>query len=91
MATIKNVSGEDLIVPALGDRLVSAGQEVDVHPDDVWAFTQQSIWEPVGKPAKDAHTKGEKARDERVKQERDAIDSLAIVESERDAPGNGRE
>ena len=48
MARIKNVSGEDLIVPGLDGRLVLAGQIVDVPDDDADAYTCQTVnWAPA--------------------------------------------
>lgn len=56
MAKIKNVSGEDLIVPGLGGRLILAGAVVDVATEDVHAYTcQESNWAPVDKSATKAH------------------------------------
>lgn len=52
---IKNVSGEDRLVPALGGRLVAAGQVVEVAEDAVFGFTQQSIWEPHDAEARKVH------------------------------------
>lgn len=60
MAKIKNVSGNDLIVPSLGGRLVLAGQVVEVPDEDVYAFTQQyPNWQPADKPAQTVHDKAE--------------------------------
>jgi hypothetical protein len=48
VAKIRNVSGNDLVVPSLGGRLVLAGQIVDVDDDAVYGFTQQAPnWEPA--------------------------------------------
>lgn len=56
MAKVKNVSGEDRTVPALGDRLVTAGASVDVNPDQVYGFTcQDAIWAPADPEAKKIH------------------------------------
>jgi hypothetical protein len=76
VAKVKNVSGQDLMVPAL-DRFVFAGQEVEAPDEMVFGLTQQEIWEPVDKAAKSAHTAGENARDERVAAERDALSGVA--------------
>lgn len=57
MAKIKNVSGVDLVVPWLGDRLVLAGQVVEVPDGDVYAYTQQESWDPADAAAKKAHDK----------------------------------
>lgn len=58
MAKIRNVSGNDLIVPSLAGRLVLAGQVVDVDDSDVYGFTQQTTnWEPADKPAQTVHDK----------------------------------
>ena len=59
MAKIKNQSGDDLILPWLGDRLVLAGQVVEVPDDDVYAYTQQSCWDPSDKDAKAIHGEAE--------------------------------
>lgn len=55
MAKIKNETGEDRILPWLGDRLVLAGQVVEVSDDDVYAYTQQDGWKPADDAAKKAH------------------------------------
>ena len=56
MGKIKNVSGEDLVVPWLGGRLVVAGQAVEVPDDEVYAYTQQtSTWAPGDEAAEKAH------------------------------------
>lgn len=52
---VKNVSGEDVVVPWLGSRLVLAGQVVDVPEGDVYAYTQTPLWEPADKGAESAH------------------------------------
>lgn len=45
MAKIKNVSGEDLLVPGLGDRLVIAGAVVEVPDEVADSYTcQKSTW-----------------------------------------------
>ena len=59
MAKIKNVSGEDRVVPALGGRLVMAGGVVEVSDADVYGYTQQEAWKPVDDEAQDAHDKAE--------------------------------
>lgn len=41
MAKIKNVSGEDLLVPGLGGRLVLAGEVVEVNDDEAESYTCQ--------------------------------------------------
>lgn len=59
---IKNVSGEDRIVPHLGGRLVLAGAVVEVPAEDVYAYTCQTPnWEPANAAAQDAHTAAEAA------------------------------
>lgn len=59
MAKIKNVSGEDRIVPSLGGRLVLDGAVADVPTEDVYAYTcQESNWAPVDKDATKAHEAG---------------------------------
>lgn len=56
MAKVKNISGEDRTVPALGDRLVLDGQTVDVEPAAVYGYTcQTATWEPADAEAKKAH------------------------------------
>lgn len=51
MAKIKNVSGEDRIVPALGHRLVLAGQVIEVPDDAAESYTcQVPTWEAVKEP-----------------------------------------
>lgn len=56
MAKIRNVSGNDLVVPSLGGRLVLAGQIVDVDDDAVYGFTQQAPnWEPADDAAQALH------------------------------------
>lgn len=62
MPKIRNVSSEDRIVPALGGRLVANGQIVEVPADEVWGFTQQSIWEPVDPEAQAVHDDADAAR-----------------------------
>lgn len=45
MPKIKNISGEDLVVPALGNRLVLSGQVIDVDEADVEGYVcQESTW-----------------------------------------------
>lgn len=56
MPAIKNVSGDDRIVPYLNGRRVLAGQLVDVEPGDVYSFTcQEGIWAPADADAKAEH------------------------------------
>ena len=52
MPKIKNATGEDRILPWLHDRLVLAGQVVEVNADDVYAYTCQVGWEPADDEAK---------------------------------------
>lgn len=53
---IKNTSGEDLLVPWLGGRLVIAGAVVEVPADTVTAYTQQeSTWAPADDEAQALH------------------------------------
>lgn len=58
MATaIRNVSGEDRIVPWLGGRLVVADAVVEVPDEDAEAYLcQTETWAPAGKPSKPAKT-----------------------------------
>lgn len=56
MSKVRNVSGEDRVVPALGGRLVVAGAVVDVDPAEVYGFTvQESNWAPADEEAQAAH------------------------------------
>lgn len=56
MSKIKNTSGEDLLVPWLGGRLVLAGQAVEVPISDVTAYTQQeATWAPADDEARRLH------------------------------------
>lgn len=67
MAKIKNVSGEDLVVPVLGGRLVQAGQVIEVPDELVYSFTQQEPnWRPDGDAAETAHEEGHRAYLERA-------------------------
>ena len=53
---VKNVSGVDLIVPALGGRLVVAGAVVEVPADAVYGFTCQTPnWEPADDATQAVH------------------------------------
>ena len=47
MPKIKNVTGEDRTLPWLNDRLVLAGQEIEVSDADVYSYTQQVGWDPA--------------------------------------------
>lgn len=58
MAKIRNKSGSDLFVPALG-RMVMDGQVVEVPNSDAYGFTQQSIWEAADKAASQADSEAE--------------------------------
>lgn len=61
-AKIKNVSGEDRLVPSLGGRLVLADAVVEVPVADVYAYTcQESNWAPASKEAQAAHDKAAEA------------------------------
>lgn len=56
MAKIKNVSGEDRLVPGLGGRLVVAGAVVEVPDEDTYSYTCQTTnWSPADKAAEKAH------------------------------------
>lgn len=60
MPSVKNISGENRIVPSLGGRLVLAGQEVEVPEGDVEAFTcQAATWALADKPNKRTNDKAE--------------------------------
>jgi hypothetical protein len=51
VARIRNISGEDRIVPWLGGRLVIDGAVVEVPDEDFEAYTcQESTWAPVSAP-----------------------------------------
>jgi hypothetical protein len=80
MAKIRNTTGEDRILPWLGDRLVLDGQVVDVPAEDVYAYTQQEGWAPVDEDAQAIH-------DEAA--ERDALVADALVTDELPA-GNAK-
>lgn len=48
MAKFKNVSGVDLIVPALGGRLVISGAEVEFDDEAAEGLKGQDVnWQPV--------------------------------------------
>lgn len=51
---IKNVSGDDRLVPALGGRLVMAGAEVPIDGAELaWGFLQQETnWAPADDEAR---------------------------------------
>lgn len=67
MSKVRNVSGEDRYVPALGGRLVVAGAVVDVAPDEVFGFTcQDGLWEPADEEAAEAHHAAEQTSGEEV-------------------------
>lgn len=77
MAGIRNISGEDLVVPPLGDRLVVAGQVVDVDPEDVYSYTQcVALWAPADDVAKATHQDAEAAYADAI----EAAVPLAIAE-----------
>lgn len=64
MAKIRNTSGEDRLVPALGWVEVKAGAVVEVDDDDLAAYTDQvGIWAPSGAETKKklAHEPAEQA------------------------------
>lgn len=70
MAKIKNVSGEDRVVPILGGRLVMAGQVFDVDADAVYGYTcQTGIWEPADADAKKAHKAATEPTDDTTPEE----------------------
>lgn len=70
MAKVKNVSGEDRTVPALGGRLVTAGASVDVEAEQVYGFTcQDAIWAPADAEAKKAHKAATEPADENESEE----------------------
>ena len=58
MAKIRNTSGQDVEVPALG-RMVLAGQVIEVPDEQVEGFTHpgapSELWAPSDKTAKDIH------------------------------------
>lgn len=62
MSTIKNVSGQDLMLPWLNERLVLAGEVVEVPEEHVYAYTcQTETWAPVDDDAKALHESGVEA------------------------------
>lgn len=69
MAKIKNVFGEDRTLPWLGNRLVLDGQVVEVPDEDVYAYTQQSGWEPADDAAQGIHDEAAAVAVETVKVE----------------------
>lgn len=82
MATIRNKSGIDLIVPWLGDRLVLSGQRVEVPDEDVYAYTQQeATWEAVDDSAKSL-------TDEGAAQAEAAANGTATTAAAEPPPGN---
>lgn len=64
---IKNVSGSDLTVPALGGRLIVDGATVEVADEaDVYGFTcQEQTWAPADAATKKLHEKAHDAQLER--------------------------
>lgn len=72
---IKNISGNDVIVPNLGRRLVLDGAVVEVSSEDVYGYTcQVTNWKPQDKNAEAAHKSGAKEEAIRVALERgDAV------------------
>ncbi|GAA4358417.1 hypothetical protein [Angustibacter luteus] len=55
MAQIRNVSGQDLDVP-WEDRVVPAGEVLELDERDVWSYTQQEgVWEPADEAAQTEH------------------------------------
>jgi hypothetical protein len=67
MSKIRNVSGEDRVLPWLDGRLVMAGQIIDVPSEHVYNYTcQESMWKPADDEAQALH---DKAVAELVKQE----------------------
>lgn len=75
---IKNVSGEDRIVPWLDGRLVAAGQVVDVDGEYVYNFTSSASWEPADAEAQAVHNGAEA--------EREVIDSVPYVDGRPEQP-----
>lgn len=76
MAKIRNISGEDRVVPWLDNRLVAKGAVVEVPKDDVYAYTQQAgVWEPGDKEAQGLHDAARKV--ERVAIEHPADGTFA--------------
>lgn len=58
MAKVKNISGEDRYVPWVGDRLVLAGQVIEVPDGDSYAYTSQvQTWAPADKATQTLHDK----------------------------------
>lgn len=55
MAKVKNISGEDRIVPELGGLLVFAGQVIEVPDERAEGYVcQQATWAPGDETAEDA-------------------------------------
>jgi hypothetical protein len=81
VAKVKNISGEPLLVPALGGRMVLPGQVVDVADEAVYGFTcQKQTWAPVGDEAQAAHDAGHEQYRERVAEESgpEAVTALEV-------------
>ena len=59
MAKVRNVSGQDLVVPGRG--LIEADAVMEVPDGAAYSYTAQSgVWEPVDKKTQDLHDKAEK-------------------------------
>jgi hypothetical protein len=56
VGSIRNISGDDRILPLFGGRLVMAGAVIEVARDQVTSYTQQeSIWAPYDDVAQAEH------------------------------------
>jgi hypothetical protein len=68
---IRNISGQDRVVPGLNNRLVLEGGIVEVPDGDVYSYTcQEPNWKCADKAAEKAHKDGAKAEAARVAAER---------------------
>lgn len=55
MGKVKNISGEERVIPSMSDRLVAAGQVIEIPDADVPGFVcQVGIWESADKAARGA-------------------------------------
>lgn len=80
MAKIRNTSGDNRNLGIEhGTRLVLAGAVIEVKAEEVYGFTQQSIWEPADDAAKKAHKKAEDARSELLG-EKPAVEQAPVMD-----------
>lgn len=86
MAKIKNVSGETRrLAVSAGGRLVLDGQVIVVKPEQVYGYTQQSIWEPVDDEAKQAHEDAHQAYLDAIAEELRPVGEQPAAEAPREA------